>query len=45
MNQGYSTVSPITGGFILPFSDWSTVFIVLAGIGCFYFCHGSDRIA
>ncbi|MGG1230254.1 hypothetical protein [Bacillus halotolerans] len=45
MNQGYSTVTPISEGFILQFADWSTVFIVLPGIGCFYFCHGSDRIA
>nr|WP_273543584.1 hypothetical protein [Bacillus halotolerans] len=35
MSQGYSTVSPISGGFILQFADWSTVFIVLAGSGVF----------
>ncbi|MCR6595654.1 hypothetical protein NFC80_03295 [Bacillus halotolerans] len=45
MNQGYSTVTPISEGFILQFTDCSTVFIMLPGIGCFYFCHGSDRIA
>ncbi|MFJ9288589.1 hypothetical protein [Bacillus halotolerans] len=37
MNQGYSTVSPISGGFILQFTDWSTLFIVLAGTGCLIF--------
>ncbi|MDL5610259.1 MFS transporter [Bacillus halotolerans] len=37
MNQGYSTVTPISEGFILQLPDWSTVFIVLAGVGCFYF--------
>ncbi|MCC2930112.1 MFS transporter [Bacillus sp. LBG-1-113] len=30
-------LAPITGGFILQFTDWSTVFIVLAGIGCLIF--------
>lgn len=37
VNGAAPILAPITGGFILQFTDWSTVFIVLAGIGCLIF--------
>lgn len=45
VNGAAPILAPITGGFVLQFSEWPTVFIILAIIGFFIFIAVTGRFA